>query len=72
MENKNLCPKCKTEHIGNFCCDCGSPLNEKASALKAQREKNIKLQLLTEVISLVNDNNSLQALKAYAFKLLND
>ena len=72
MENKNICPKCKTEASTNFCANCGLPLTENAIALKKQREKNLKLELLTEVISLVNDPRSLEALKAYGYKLLHE
>ena len=69
---KNVCPKCKTEQNSNFCCNCGAALTEQAKSLELQRKKNDKLETLYEVISLVNDQNSLRALKAYTYKLLND
>lgn len=69
MENK--CPKCNSIVSENFCSNCGEAISELAVLLSTQKEKNIKLETIKDIIALTNDAQTLKMLKAYASNIIN-
>lgn len=71
MQEKIICESCNNEAYGNFCAVCGNPISVEANVFVKQREKSIKLELVNNIISLVNDVETLQTLKEYVNNLIN-
>jgi len=59
----DLCAYCNTKinaDIYNFCPKCGNALNKNAIDFREQQNKSVKIDLLDELSSEINDENSLK------------
>lgn len=58
----DYCVACNAKIIDvyNFCPKCGNPLTKTANTLKDQRCRAVKIELLDELASDINDEKSLK------------
>lgn len=66
----NICSKCNEEflEVYNYCPSCGEPLSDLAKTKETLKMQNAKLQALEELSKSTNDQNVLNAIKAYLSK----
>lgn len=63
LQDGEYCAYCNTKvnaDIYNFCPICGNPLNSQAMVFNDQKIAKEKLDLLTELVSVITDKDSLQ------------
>lgn len=60
----DYCVACSAKIIDvyNFCPKCGNPLTKNANNLNEQRLRAVKIELLDELASSLNDENSLKTI----------
>lgn len=57
------CFKAVNVETQNFCSQCGNPLKKTAVELYLERENNVKLVVLGEVIQFIEDKDALLDIK---------
>lgn len=65
LPDGDFCAYCNTKvnlNLYSFCPKCGNALNEAAIKLAEQRETKIKIELLDELASEIEDENSLKVI----------